>query len=119
MEFKSNIPIYLQVIHDIKARIICGELPPGSKLPSSRELAVKYGINPNTAARIYNELEAAGISYTKRGIGTFINETPTLVDELKKEFLEDAFTDFTERVSSLGYSKDDIVKLLVEFYSNN
>ena len=54
MEFKTNIPIYLQVIEDIKQKIIAGTLPLGSKLPSSRELAIEYQINPNTAARIYS-----------------------------------------------------------------
>ena len=47
MEFKTNIPIYLQVIEDIKQKIIAGTLPLGSKLPSSRELAIEYQINPN------------------------------------------------------------------------
>ena len=45
MEFKTNIPIYLQVIEDIKQKIIAGTLPLGSKLPSSRELAIEYQIN--------------------------------------------------------------------------
>ena len=57
MEYKANIPIYLQVIEDIKRRIIIGEIKLGEKLPSTRELAVQYTVNPNTAARIYNELE--------------------------------------------------------------
>lgn len=74
MEFKTNIPIYLQVIEDIKQKIIAGTLPLGSKLPSSRELAIEYQINPNTAARIYSEMESMGLSYTRRGIGTFVTE---------------------------------------------
>ena len=57
MDYKANIPIYLQVIDDIKKRILTGEIKLGDKLPSTRELAVQYTVNPNTAARIYNELE--------------------------------------------------------------
>ena len=54
MDYKANIPIYLQVIDDIKKRILTGEIKLGDKLPSTRELAVQYTVNPNTAARIYN-----------------------------------------------------------------
>lgn len=49
MEFENNIPIYIQVINQIKKGIITGKLPMGAKLPSTRELAVLYHINPNTA----------------------------------------------------------------------
>ena len=51
MEFENNIPIYIQVINQIKKDIITGKLPMGAKLPSTRELAVLYHINPNTAGR--------------------------------------------------------------------
>lgn len=119
MEFKTTIPIYLQVIQDIKNKIIKEELPLGSKLPSSRELALLYNINPNTAARIYNELEAAGISYTRRGIGTFIKEDSTLIDTLKKELLENVIVEFTEQVAILGYSKEEIINLLDTFYKEH
>lgn len=53
MEFENNIPIYIQVINQIKKDIITGKLPMGAKLPSTRELAVLYHINPNTAGRVY------------------------------------------------------------------
>ena len=52
MDYKANIPIYLQVIDDIKKRILTGEIKLGDKLPSTRELAVQYTVNPNTAARL-------------------------------------------------------------------
>lgn len=119
MDFKANIPIYLQVIQDIKNKIIKGELPLGSKLPSSRELAVMYSINPNTAARIYNELEASGISYTRRGIGTFVTDDETLIDRLRKELLENVIMEFTEQVSILGYTKEEIINLLNTFYKQH
>lgn len=119
MEFKTNIPIYLQVIQDIKTKIIKGELPLGSKLPSSRELAILYNINPNTAARIYNELEGVGISYTKRGIGTFIKDDPALIDTLRNEHLENVIMEFTEQVAILGYSKEEIINLLDTFYKRH
>ena len=74
MEYNTGAPIYLQVINELKKRMVKGDLKPGEKMPSSRELAVLYKVNQNTAARIYREMESAGYCFTKRGIGTFVSE---------------------------------------------
>ena len=74
MEFHSALPIYLQVMSFIKRDIVNGTLKPGDKLPSVRDTAIQYAINPNTVSRVYRELEIEGISYTKRGMGTFVTE---------------------------------------------
>ena len=62
MRYENDRPIYLQVIEDISRRLIQGELILGEKLPSVRELAVQYQINPNTASRVYKEMESRGLS---------------------------------------------------------
>jgi GntR family transcriptional regulator len=116
MEFKTNIPIYLQVIEDIKQKIIAGTLPLGSKLPSSRELAIEYQINPNTAARIYSEMESMGLSYTRRGIGTFVTEDDRVIDDLKKERIEEIIQSFDEQLTGMGFSQDEILELLKEHF---
>ena len=115
MEFKTNIPIYLQVIEDIKQKIIAGTLPLGSKLPS-RELAIEYQINPNTAARIYSEMESMGLSYTRRGIGTFVTEDDRVIDDLKKERIEEIIQSFDEQLTGMGFSQDEILELLKEHF---
>ena len=84
MEYNSGSPIYLQVINELKKKMVKGELKPGEKMPSNRELAVLYKVNQNTAARIYREMEMAGYCYTKRGIGTFVSEEEYMFDKLKK-----------------------------------
>ena len=76
MKFQTNYPIYLQIADDIKRKIVVGELHPGDKLPSNIDLALQYEVNPNTAVRIYKELEQESIFFTKRGIGTFLTEDP-------------------------------------------
>lgn len=116
MEFKTNIPIYLQVIEDIKQKIIAGTLPLGSKLPSSRELAIEYQINPNTAARIYSEMESMGLSYTRRGIGTFVTEDVRVIDDLKKERIEELIQSFDEQLTGMGFSQDEILELLKKHF---
>lgn len=117
LEFKSNLPIYLQVIDDIKKKIITGTLPLGTKLPSSRELAIQYDINPNTAARVYNEMESLGLSYTKRGIGTFVTEDPQVIDRLKQEQLKQILTVLDEQLTGMGYTPEEIIRLLQDYYS--
>ena len=112
MDYKANIPIYLQVIDDIKKRILTGEIKLGDKLPSTRELAVQYTVNPNTAARIYNELEQCGLCYTKRGLGTFVSEDVHLIDTLKAELSSEMIETFISGMTSLGFSKDEIINLI-------
>lgn len=68
----SGIPIYLQIGQQIKTAVASGALQPGDQLPSVRELALELTINPNTAAKAYQELEREGIITTIRGKGTFI-----------------------------------------------
>jgi DNA-binding transcriptional regulator YhcF (GntR family) len=112
MDFKSNVPIYLQVTADLKARILTGEIHPGDKLPSSRELALSYEINPNTAARIYSELERDGVTFTKRGIGTFVTEEPWMVTKMKEEAVSKVVEDFIQTMESMGFNSEEILKEL-------
>lgn len=109
MEFKSNIPIYLQVVDDIKRLIAIGSLKPGDKLPSTRDLAAKYQINPNTATRVYSELESLGISFTRRGLGTFVSENPQLKQKLHHEMVEFLVNNFIDELKAIGCSKEEII----------
>ena len=66
MEYNSGSPIYLQVINELKKKMVKGELKPGEKMPSNRELAVLYKVNQNTAARIYREMEMESVHLCRR-----------------------------------------------------
>lgn len=116
MEFSASTPIYLQVVDEIKRLIIRGELKPGEKLWSARDMALRYQINPNTAARVYKELEILELCFTKRGLGTYITESPGIVDTLRKERAEQLIRDFVREFKVLGYEKDTLHKLLDEVY---
>ena len=65
-------PIYAQVERGLRAAIAAGRLRPGDQLPTVRELAVELRVNANTVARVYGELERAGVFETRRGVGTFV-----------------------------------------------
>lgn len=116
MEFSASIPIYLQVVEEIKRLMISGELKPGDKLWSARDMAIRYQINPNTAARVYKELESLNLCFTKRGLGTYITESPGIVDTLRKERAEQMIQDFVKEFKTLGYDKDALHKLLDDVY---
>src|SRR5207342_2574340 len=72
----DRTPIYAQLERGLRAAIATGRLRPGDQLPTVRELAVDLRVNANTVARVYAELERAGVIQTKRGVGSFISATP-------------------------------------------
>ncbi len=109
MEYNTASPIYLQVINELKKRMVKGELKPGEKMPSNRELAVLFKVNQNTAARIYREMESMGLCYTKRGIGTFVSEEDDMISGLKKEMAEELVRNFMQEMEDLGFQKDQLV----------
>ena len=115
MNYNAEMPIYLQVIHDLKKKMIQGKILPGEKLPSNRELAVLYKINQNTAARIYREMETHGYCYTKRGIGTFVMEEETMFETIKKEMAEELLSSFIHEMQDLGFEKDDIISKIADY----
>lgn len=115
MEYSAGTPIYLQVIRELQKKMIKGELKPGDKMPSNRELAVLYKVNQNTAARIYREMESEGYCYTKRGIGTFVSEEESMVENLKKEMAEEVLHNFMREMKDLGFKKDDIIVRITDY----
>ena len=79
MEFDTASPIWMQVATRIKTEMVTRKLPPGAKLPGGRELALQYTINPNTAARVYQELEKESLVEMRRGMGTYVTENPARI----------------------------------------
>lgn len=112
MEFNSALPIYLQVVTAIKREIVSGRIALGEKLPSGRDLALMYTINPNTAGRVYKELESEGICFTRRGLGTFVSEDPDLVKRLREEMAQELLEQFLEGMRNLGISQEEAVELI-------
>ena len=115
MEYNTSAPIYLQVINELKKKMVKGELMPGEKMPSGRDLAVEYKVNQNTAARIYREMESEGWCYTKRGIGTFVSEEENMFENLKKEMAEEVLRNFMREMKDLGFRKDDIIFQVTDY----
>lgn len=110
--FDSTMPIDIQVIHELKLKIVRGVLPLGSRLPSARELAIHYQINLNTAARIYKEMEVEELCYTRKGLGTFITENERIITIIRNEMADELLSNFLSGMTDLGYEKEEVVALL-------
>lgn len=103
-------------MEDIKKQIVSGALAPGDKLLSTRELANAYTINPNTAMRVYSELEAEGISFTRRGLGTFVSEDSALIEKLRHEMAEMFIENFLDEIKAIGCTKEEILDAINNKY---
>ena len=114
MEYDPMSPIWLQVVNRIKGSIATGQLAPGEKMPGGRDLAVRYSINPNTAARVYQELERAGLCETRRGMGTYVTGDTERIALLRTQMAADAAGRYLRDLEILGLSRADAVRLLDE-----
>ncbi|MBL4951997.1 GntR family transcriptional regulator [Neobacillus sp. OS1-32] len=113
--FETSKPIYLQIVDTIFQTIVRGEIKPGEKLPSVREMAIQSGVNPNTIQRSYAEMERMGVVETKRGQGTFVTERKTIVDELKQTMQTEVIGQFIKNMEELGITKQQIIAALQEY----
>lgn len=114
MEYDPMSPIWLQVVNQIKGSIAIGKLGPGEKMPGGRDLAVKFSINPNTAARVYQELERAGLCETRRGMGTYVTGDTGRIARLRNQMAEDAAGKYLRELENLGLTRMDAIRLLKE-----
>jgi len=108
---RDRTPIYAQLERGLRAAIATRRLVPGDQLPTVRQLAVDLQINANTVARVYSELERAGVIETRRGVGSFISATPAQAHPPRQE--ERRLRAFATRVladaDAAGFSIDDVV----------
>ena len=112
MTFDAAIPIWMQVATCIKTDIVTNRLPPGAKLPGGRELALQYTINPNTAARVYQELEKENLVEMRRGMGTYVTESQERIMELRTQMAQMAVGYYIKKMASLGYSREEAAKMI-------
>ena len=112
--FRGDQPIYSQLVQRIKQGIVSGELPPGARLPSVRDLAMEAGVNPNTMQRALQELEREGMVYSQRTAGRFVTEDVKQIEGAKRAFAAEHIRVFLEGMGKLGYGRAEILALLQE-----
>ncbi len=118
MEFKDNVPIYIQIEQHLYRLIVQGELPAGQRIPSVRQLAVDLTVNVNTVQRAFQEMNNQGILFTKRGEGNFVTEDTALLEKTKKELLTRELDDFVENMHRLGVKNDELIPTLSNYLEN-
>lgn len=111
-KFEQSTPIYFQIIQKVKADIVSGKLRGGDKMPSVREFSENFKVNPNTVQRVFLELEREGITYSQRGIGTFVAESVEIINKLKTTQAEGYTKRFTDEMLELGLAKKEIYEYL-------
>lgn len=111
---RDATPIYAQLERGLRAAIATGRLGPGDQLPTVRELAVELRVNGNTVARVYTDLERAGVIETKRGVGSFISATPAQAHPPREQ--ERRLRAFVTRVladaDAAGFTLNDVMGAL-------
>ena len=120
MDFKETKGIFQQIADNICDRILSGNLPIGSKIPSVREQAATLGVNHNTIMRTYMELQRDEIISNKRGVGYFVAENaPEQIRAMrKKEFFEQVLPEFIHQIELLKITRTDVQNLIEKLEEN-
>ncbi|ARD06729.1 GntR family transcriptional regulator [Lactobacillus amylolyticus] len=119
MEFKDNIPIYLQIEQYLYRQIAMGKLKAGEKIPSVRKLAVELTVNVNTVQRALQQMNDQGILYTKRGEGNFVTEDTDLLKQTKQSLIDGQLEQFVQNMMRLGLKKEELVPALSKYLEGN
>lgn len=105
----DGVPLYQQVVQQIRHRILSGQLSGGDEMPAIRTLAERLRVNPNTIARAYRELEQAGLVEKRRTRGTFVSSSPTAMSAKgKREVIEPAIDQLLALSRGLGVDAKEL-----------
>ena len=116
MEWKidNNKPVYIQIVEQLKVKIISGEIELDSKLDSVRSLAADAMVNPNTMQKALAELEREGFVYSKRTSGRFVTDNKELIEKERKNLVKDNVKKTLDTLINLGYTNEEILNLVEE-----
>jgi GntR family transcriptional regulator len=110
LDFRSHIPIYVQLVERVKHLVASGTLHPGDQLPTVRQLAAELRVNFNTVARAYRLLDEAGVISTQQGRGTYVLEVPPPEDaiRLRRKALDGLSHNFLLEAHRMGFEADEV-----------
>lgn len=114
LDLRSDSPIYVQIVDQVKGQIASGALKPGDQLPTVRALATELRINFNTVARAYRILDEERIISTQQGRGTYITEVPPpkVTERIRRETLEALAHRLVREATRLGFSGKEITQMV-------
>lgn len=115
LDLRSGVPVYRQLIDQVRAGIASGSLTAGDQLPTVRQLAVDLAINPNTVLRAYRELELGELLETQQGTGTFITQKKPHRDDVERaRQLSQLVGEFLARAGAAGFTIEELLQQLRE-----
>ena len=100
--------IQYPIVSEIKKQIVSGKLIPGERIPSVRELALTYKVNPNTMQKALIELEENGLIKTERTNGKFVTEDENIINKIKNDYADNLTQNYLSEMISLGITKQEI-----------
>lgn len=110
----NNKPIYVQLVDQLKSKIISGEIPIGSKLESVRTLAEEAEVNPNTMQKALVELEREELVFSKRTSGRFVTDDENKIRTMRDDVANQEINNLKLILERLGYNTDEIVELVIQ-----
>lgn len=113
--FEEGIPIYTQIVRQLKLQIANGTYAPGEKMPTVRELAIDAGVNPNTMQRAFAELERDRLLYSVRTTGRYVTEEKEILNGLKKNMSNRFINELFVNLKKLGMDEEEIKAAVKEW----
>src|SRR4051794_14301187 len=111
----DGVPIYRQIVNQVKYLVASGLLRPGEELPPIRTLALQLKVTPNTIVKAYDELETSGVVHKRRGSGTFVSEGRSqLAIRERRRIIEQRVDALLAEAHQLNFSADDILRMVRE-----
>ena len=111
----DGVPIYRQIVNQVKYLVASGLLKPGEELPPIRTLALQLKVTPNTIVKAYDELEISGVVHKRRGSGTFVSEArPHLALRERRRIVEQRIDGLLAEAHQLNFTADDILRMVRE-----
>ena len=115
LDLHSGVPVYRQLVDQVRGGVASGSLSAGDQLPTVRQLAVDLAINPNTVMRAYRELELGGLLETHQGTGTFISDKkPEKKTAERERQLGQMTSEFAARAGAAGFTLEEVIDRLQE-----
>lgn len=109
----NNKPVYIQLVEQLKSKIISGEFKAGEKIDSVRSLAEDAQVNPNTMQKALVELEREELVFSKRTSGRFVTDDKEKIKSMKKEVANEEIKNLKINLERLGFTKNEIINLVI------
>lgn len=111
----DGVPIYRQIVNQVKYLVASGLLQPGEELPPIRTLALQLKVTPNTVVKAYGELEIAGVVHKRQGSGTYVSEgRPRLANRERQRIIEQRIDALLAEAHQLNFTADEILRMVRE-----